>query len=292
MGGEPGVKPRAIRDLFQLNDAELLSELSVGLRLCVGNAQRLWRDARKLRVARRPQGFEILRLFVEEEAAKFHILLDAVRCPRKPADRFAKQLGYFNQHLAKGLYAKYYNFASPSDLTEIRSYMDRERQTLYLDGLNDVDWVFRNDILRNREESIYVDYVAYADSFRDEHHWHSPDPRLMGLWLLRSRPRVLDVALAIHGAGMTTEAALAKVADLWRASPMDDTIKWSALRQLNVRTLNILEESKLLRVRPHSVYRRVANEWLFPLYPLDLGELKIDPEELREVQRNWSPDGY
>jgi len=238
------VRPRAIKDLSQLNDAELLSEVSEGLRLCVGNALRLWRDARKLRVSRRPQGFEILRLFVEEEAAKFPILLDAVRCPRQPADRFAQQLGYFNQHLAKGLYAEYYNFASPSDLAEVRRYMDGERQALYLDGPNHVDWVFRNDILRKREESIYVDYVVYADSLRDEHHWHSPDPRLMGLWLLSSRPRVLDVALAIHGAGMTTEAALAKIADLWRASPMDDTIKWPVLRQLNVRTLNILGMGK------------------------------------------------
>jgi AbiV family abortive infection protein len=286
------VKPRAIKDLFNVNDAEFLAEVSAGLRLCLGNAQRLWRDARKLCTSRRPQGFEILRLFAEEEAAKFHILLDAVRCPRKPADRFVRQLSYFNQHLAKGLYAGYYNFVRPSDLAEVRRYMDRERQTLYLDGLNDVDWVFRNDILRKREESIYVDYVAYADSAVDEHHWHSPDPRLMGLWLLSGRPRVLDVALAIHGAGMTTEAALAKIADLWCASPVDDTIKWPALHQLNVRTLNILEESRLLRVRPDSAYKRVANEWLFPLYPLDLGKLDIDPEDLREVQRNWSPDGY
>jgi AbiV family abortive infection protein len=162
------VRLRAIRNLSQLNDSELLSEVSEGLRLCVGNALRLWCDARRLRESRRPQGFEILRLFVEEEAAKFHILLDAVRCLRQPADRFARQLGYFNQHLAKGLYAEYYNFASPGGLAEVRRYMDRDRQALYLDGPNDVDWVFRNDILRKREESIYVDYVAYVDSVRDE----------------------------------------------------------------------------------------------------------------------------
>jgi len=286
------VKPRAIKDLSQLDDAELFSEVSKGLRLCVVNSLRLWRDARELLASRRPQGSAILRLFVEEEAAKFHILLDAVRCPRQPADRFGRQLGYFNQHLAKGLYAKYYNLFSPSDLAEIRLHMDRERQTLYLDGLNDVDWVFQNDILRQREESIYVDYVAYADNFRNEHHWHSPDPRLMRLWLYRNRPRVLDVALAIHGAGMTTAAALAKIAEVWRASSMDDSIKWPVLRQLNVRTLNILEESKLLRVRPDSVYRRVADDWLFPLYPLDLGRIEIDPEDLQAVQRNWSPDAY
>jgi len=64
------VRPRAIKDLSQLSDAELFSELSKGLRLFVGNAIRLWRDARKLLAADRAQGFEILRLFTEEEAAK------------------------------------------------------------------------------------------------------------------------------------------------------------------------------------------------------------------------------
>jgi AbiV family abortive infection protein len=286
------VKPRAIKDLSQLNDVEFFSEVSEGLRLCAGNALRLWRDALKLRESRRPQGFEILRLFVEEEAAKFHILLDAVRCPRQPADRFSQQLGYFNQHLAKGLYAEYYNFASPSDLAEVRRYMDRERRTLYLDGENEVEWMFRNDILRRREESIYVDYVSYVDSFKNEHHWHTPDPRLMRLWSFGSRPRVLDVALALHGAGMVAKAALAKIADLWRASPMDDTVKWPVLRQLNMRTLETLKESNLLRARPSFIYQRIADDWLFPLYPLDLREFTVDPAELREAQRNWSPDWY
>ncbi len=98
-----------------------------------------------------------------------------------------------NTQAARSLYAEYYNLASPSDLTEIQRYVDRERQTLYLEGLNDVDWVFRNDILRKRGESIYVDYVPYVDRVRDEHHWHSTDPRLMRLWLFANRPRVLDV---------------------------------------------------------------------------------------------------
>ena len=285
------MRPRAIKDLSQLSDAGLFSALSKGLRLCVGNALTLWRDALKLLAADRPQGFEILRLFNEEEAAKFHILLDAVRCPREPADRFSRQLSYFNQHLAKGLYAEYYSIFSPADLAEIRHYMDRERQALYLDGPNDVDWVFRNDILRRREESVYVDYVAYMDNFKDEHYWHFPDPRRMRLFLRTDRPRILDVALAIHGAGMTGEAALTRIADLWRNSPMDDTVTWPSLRQLNVRTLEILGEANLLRARPGRVFERVANNWLFPLFPLDLRERQIDLERLREAQRNWSPDG-
>jgi hypothetical protein len=114
----------------------------------------------------------------------------------------------------------------------------------------------------------------------------------MRTWLLGRRPKVLGVALAIHGAGITAESALAKIADMWRPLPMD-TVKWSALRQLSVRTLETLEEANLLRARPNFVYQHVANEWPFPLYPLDLPELEVDPDHLREAQRNcYPPDGY
>jgi AbiV family abortive infection protein len=123
------MRPRAIRDLGQLGPTEFNEEAAKGMRLCLLNALRLWRDAATLLKANRPQGFTILQLFVEEEAAKFHILLDAVRCPRQPADIFARQLGYFNQHLAKGLYAMYYNMFSPASLQEIQVHMDRERRT-------------------------------------------------------------------------------------------------------------------------------------------------------------------
>jgi subtilisin family serine protease len=73
--------------------------------------------------------------FAEEEAAKFHILLDAVRCPRQPAEIFSRQLSYFNAHIAKGLYANYYKIFAPADLPEIRRYMDSSR----------IDWIAGED---------------------------------------------------------------------------------------------------------------------------------------------------
>lgn len=65
------------------------------------------------------------------------------------------------------------------DLTEAKRHVDRERRTLYLDGPNDIDWIFRNDITQRREEAMYLDYVAYRDHFHDEHVWYSPNPRLL-----------------------------------------------------------------------------------------------------------------
>jgi hypothetical protein len=48
--------------------------------------------------------------------------------------------------------------------------VDRERKEFYLDGPNDVDWIFYNDILRTREETIYVDFVENDG----QHVWHDP----------------------------------------------------------------------------------------------------------------------
>jgi AbiV family abortive infection protein len=287
------MRPRAIKDLSQLEDAELFVEIAEGMRLCAANALRLWRDARKLLMANRHQGFSILRIFVEEEAAKFHILLDAVRCPRQPADVFARQLGYFNQHLAKGLYAIYHNMFRPAHLLEIRQYMDSARKTLYLDGPNDVDWVFQNEVLRKREEAIYVDYVDYADNYRRERSWHSPNPRLLAIGRWHPRPKVLDVALALHGIGVSDAAALAVIAGIWRATPMDDAVAWPSITELNLRTLEALQVGGLLRQRSDTAYRAARYDWLFPLFPLDLRQIEVDAEILLQTQRNCCPgDGY
>jgi AbiV family abortive infection protein len=283
------VKPRSIRQLSELDDAQFFKEIETGLRLCAGNALRLWRDARQLLSPKRSQGFSILQHFAEEEAAKFHILLDAVRCPRQPGEIFSRQLGCFNAHLAKGLYATYYNIFAPADLPEIRRYMDSERKMLYLDGPNDVDWIFQNDIFRKREESIYVDYVDYNDATRRERFWHCPNARMMAIGVWDMRPKVLNVALALHALGLTRAAALGIVAQIWRAATMDDSVRWNDVAALNLKTLQALEEAGLLRNRSEENMRMAWYDWLFPLYPVDLSPVDVKEEDLRQAQRNWSP---
>ena len=70
--------PRAIGDLAQLNDHDLFGELATGMRLALTNALRLWREALLLSRHRRAQGFQIMRFLVEEEAAKFDGVPNAV----------------------------------------------------------------------------------------------------------------------------------------------------------------------------------------------------------------------
>ena len=282
------MRPRATKDLTQLSDSELLTQLAKGMRLCVANALRLWRQAKTLLRSSRAQGFTILRSFVEEEAAKFHILLDAARCPRNENEKEAlsRQLGYFNQHLAKGLYAKYYNWR-PADLEEVRRGMDQLRKDLYLDGPNDADWIFRNDVLRQREETVYVDYVEGDEGY----FWHAPNPEHLriGLRLSDWRPKILRVALAIHGAGLTHPEALPLVASHWRGLSLNLSTPWTQVLETNEKTLETLDNCGLLRPRPESVYSTIINDWLFPLFPLDLSEIQVDPKELRKKQSQWGP---
>jgi AbiV family abortive infection protein len=203
------VIPRAIGDLSQLRDEDLFGELATGMRLALGNALRLWRDALLLSRRRRPQSFQIIRFLVEEEAAKVHILMDAARCPRKSHEQFERQLRTFSDHLARGLYTEYYEWAI-MPIAAAREHIDRERQALYLDGPSDVDWIFRNDIERRREEAMYVAYAAVRDAFHDEHHWHTPNRNLLMGRLPAFTPSILRVARALDRPGTSRPARTAR----------------------------------------------------------------------------------
>jgi hypothetical protein len=89
-------------------------------------------------------------VIAEEEAGKFLILLDAVRCGRKRQKVFAEQLERSHDRLAKGLYVATVSIR-PAISAELLSYLEGLRVQLYLDGPNDVDWIFRNEVLSGRE---------------------------------------------------------------------------------------------------------------------------------------------
>lgn len=204
------MRARAIKDLTQLPDKEFFRAVSEGLSHILANATRLESSARALKDAGHSQGTEVLRSTAEEEAAKFLILIDAVRCPWQPAKVWSRQLGYFNQHLARGIYAEICGL-NLTDFRELERFVEAERETLYLDGPYDVDWIFRNRILANREEAMYVDYVENDEG----HRWQFPRDEVMGL-LPYFTPPVLRIVQALSGTGLATPEGLAVVAEVWR----------------------------------------------------------------------------
>jgi AbiV family abortive infection protein len=278
------MRVKAIQDLSQLTDDALYAEIAAGAAICFSNSHQIYSDSLLLNQLRRPAGSEILRLAAEEEAAKVLILVDAVRCPRiERQSDFNRQLQYFNDHLAKGIYAQY-PWRHPHSFSEVREWVNRERKEYYLDGPNSVDWIFYNEILRQREETIYVDYVENDGV----HFWH--DPRRtdeLGLMPVSSESPTLRLVSALSKAGCLKSAALHILAKIWRAQPIDENLTMQALFDLNNKSLESLHAGGVLETQDADVINEIANRWLFPLYPLDLRKDRVSKEELRNFQRNW-----
>ena len=280
------MRVKAIGDLAQLSDTELFEQVAEGLKLCFSNAAVMLEDAEVLATRERARGAEILRQAAEEEASKILVLLDAVRCPRATnPDAFARQLQYFNDHLAKGIYVEVSRWR-PANFAEVRKGVDRERKEFYLDGPNDVDWIFYNDILRRREEAIYVSYVENDG----DHIWHDPNSYgKLGVISAPGHSPTMKIARSLSEAGLFSAAALAELAFHWRAIEIEDAMRWMTLRSHNFSTLERLDRKGLLVEASSDCYAVIANEWPFPLYPLDLRKDLVKKDSLRAIQDQWGP---
>lgn len=279
------MRPKAIKDLCQADDKSLFTEVAAGLSLVLANVGRLVKAAKVLSADDHFSGARLISAFAEEEATKVLILLDAVRCPRSPHARFSAQLGRFSEHLAKGLYAKACEMR-PATLGELQSYLDHYRLEFYLDGPNDVDWIFHNDILRQREDAIYVDYVE-SDG---RHYWSDPDQFEE---LSRFEPPLPDsvcLAEALAECGLTSVEGLEAVARIWRGTAVDSETPYGACRRLNIETLRAPEIASVVANASDAPVSMVANIWPFPLFDLDLTLKKVTQGELRDRQRAWSPN--
>jgi len=279
------VRPKAIRDLAQLDDNDLFREMAAGWSMVLRNVERLMRGCDALRDAKQYHCAGLLAVIAQEEASKALILTDAARCPKRSDSRFSDQLARFNDHLAKGLYARGCDMR-PADLEQLQGYLNHFRLEFYLDGPNDVDWIFRNEVNQHREEMLYVDYVKTVEG----HYWSDP-----GRFeeLDDSGPLVpgtVRMARALGEAGIATPEGLRAVAEIWRPVSLSRKTQYAEFRRLNVATLDKLDELGLLGDPPQNTLQSIANEWPFPMYDLDLTMQKVDPKDLRERQQAWNLD--
>ena len=279
---------RAIKDLCQLRDADLFREVATGISHIVDSATRLDSAAHKLTEHDHHHAARIIGNLAEEEAAKGLILLDAVRCPRNRSAEKARTLGYFYHHLAKGIYAEVYD-CYPADFAEIARIVESDRKESYLDGPNDVDWIFPNRLMQRREDDLYVGYGREdsEDLEQAQRYWTCPhgDPLFP-----YETPPAINLIGALHQAGVTTEKGLYVVAKLWRAFEPKPETRTDELEHLNWCTIETLKERELLAVDDGKINGLIRDRWLFPLWPLDLRKKKVERAKLREIQERWTPD--
>ncbi len=254
--------------------------MAEGLSLLRSHAEAMDEAASSLESAGRNRGARVLRALAGEEAGKFLVLVDAVRCNRAVFPReFGRQLKRFAKHLPRGIQAAVCEMR-PASYGELIGYIDTYlRPEYYLDGPNDVDWIFRNRIQADREEAFYVDLVERDDGSRQ---WVAPDDLIAG-W----SPGALQVVSALSRIGAASAAGLERIADVWRDFVPDSDASYADLTVAIELTIRGLADIGLAESRPEDG-ALLVDLWPFPLYRADIDEpLEVDPAGLVGQQQHW-----
>jgi AbiV family abortive infection protein len=162
--------------LRQAGERERLAFIAEGLPLILRSAQRAWEAAKQLRTSNGRES-AILEGVATEEAAKILILVDAARCPAKLVpSKMNRFVDRFYDHLARLIYAEAVSW-KPTNLAELREYVDRARRGHYLEG-HAGEYIMPNSTIYRRESRLYVDVEAYQDEALT---WTEPRDPYVGL---------------------------------------------------------------------------------------------------------------
>ena len=276
---------RAIADLCKLSQRDRLNVISEGLLHVIENSEAIESSACILAQHDSKRGYIVLHTLAQEEAAKFLILLDAVRCPNKKPSNFSNQLKRFNDHFAKGIYIKYYALR-PATFSQVKNWVVKECEEYYLDGPIGVEWIFRNDILQHREESIYVDYVEMDN----KHRWLSPKQLENDRYTLAQvQTHTLELVRCMSEAGFCKAESLEVISNIWNSLKLVEDTHWQDILKLNEDTISKLKEKNILEDQPVNTYRYIVQNWPFPLYSVHLRLSRIKTADLKRIQDEWYP---
>jgi len=274
------MEPRQFHQLAGQSSERYHALLSGGLSAVAENGLALEASAVTLAKAGQWRAAQVLRTVAEEEAGKFLILVDAARLGRHSQRKLRDQLKRAGDHLAKGLYAKATEIR-PADFKELLGFLERERATLYLDGPNDVDWIFRNEILSSREETLYVDLIRAETELL----WLSP-ARFDTAWLGPDPPAAVRLMASLASLGCCRPGAPRVLWDVWRGFTPEADTHWHEVEQLVEQTIEQFKARGLVEdsFNQHD-YRVILASWTFPLYGVEIKQIDIDPTSLAERRR-------
>jgi hypothetical protein len=279
------MQPRALKRLLQLPSEERLLRISEGLGLLVEQVAALDSDLSILAKAERWRGLDILAAQVDEEAAKALVLLDFVRMDQSDQEASARQLGYFYNHLARCIYVEMVQMR-PANFAEVRGLVDMMRLSHYLDGPNEVDWIFRNQLLAQREESLYVDYIHEEEGDR----WVTPASNDRFMYPPSAEP-IRKLVGSLHRLGAMSAEGLTVVADHWSPVVLEEQTHWQEAVTINRAIIEELVDADFTNaeVMPEDG-SFVIQHWPFPLGGLDLRVREIAISELEAERDRWHPD--
>lgn len=274
----------AIKHLMQLSMNDRLGTISEGIGHTVENLRRLQEAAKALHAAEHWQTSQIMEGFAVEEAAKVLILIDVVRCPPSRHRDLSRTVGYFDNHLAKRIYAEACSWR-PVSFEELKQYAGQATRSYYLDGPKDVDWIFPNDVKARREREIYVDYIKDVTEENGEYIWMTPYPDTILKWSY-VEPRVVVTVEALCSLGAGGKHGLNIIREEWQDFDPELNGSLHDRGQRIAKTLDrMAKDTDACGVQGARAV--VMDKWPFPMWSLDLSkESEVDLAELRQVRRD------
>ena len=279
------MKARGLSLIRQRSYQEQLEEISLGMDTIAENVFKLDACTTALRSEDYKRGCRVLKYLTEEEAAKVLILMDYVRLPQAEHENCSRQLRYFYDHFVRCLYAETCNTLQPANWTEVCTWVEQSIPSLYLDGPNDVDWIFRNDLTERRETALYVDYVASDNDRR----WYGP--KLMDVVPDWDRPPLITYLLgSMSSLGLFRIDMLRYINEVWSCVALTPEFPRSRIDEMS---RSVVDKALSLLPDRSEAHNRNANIvvdlWGFPLGQLDLNMVPIKESELRLRQSMYDP---
>lgn len=275
------MRVRAVKDTNCLPDCKFFSVMSEGLNHIAENILKLSDSAEILGTSNQNRASHVLDIIAAEEAAKYLVLIDAVRCPLNPQALRAKQLGRFYNHLAKGIYAEVCEL-KPTTFEELIQHINLLRDEYYLDGYNDYEWIIKNDIILSREQALYVDYIKVDDEFMWWGPWIIDDDSSLPIW--RHTSKAIKLVRSMHAVGLSEKEALSHIARVWRPTKWNLSNCYADLGSTILRTFDVLQENGLLKGESHQ-RELILRSWNFPLYGVDLDLIKVNIADLEHKRQ-------
>lgn len=278
------MKPRQLYVLLNMPKGERADFLAQGMEHLARHVGQLRDDLGHLIQAGRPRAARVIDALASEEAAKMLIILDIARTGWADDVAVKQQVGHFYSHLARGIYARVVD-GRPAHYAEVRRFVASLLESLYLDGPNDVDWIFRNEVEAEREEALYVDYVTSEG----QGYWLTPLDEIQPFFAMSRPSLIIELALAAARAGLTQAQALRVLGDAWADVEFEGSTRWEVVRLINATVLSELE-SLGLRDPDTSAddLRLLHDQWTFPLAGIDMRRpIEVSTERLQAKRAQW-----
>ncbi len=208
-----------------------------------------------------------------EEAGKFLVLIDLLRAPNADQKLIGDQAARAANHLAKLLYAQMADY-SIGDRRELLSALATHRQAFHLDGPNDFDWIFPNELISDRERALYVDLVE-ADGVLI---WLSP----FDYDWARAVPKPMTLVRDIAASGLISPAGFESLRTSWATFDHEAPTGYGEWTERSRAAFTTLAETVGFDATRWRAAERVISEWPMPLVYLDLHEEPITIAQLEE----------